>query len=116
MSVKSLISSCRASSSASSSESKNESRTIATAAQEARQTNAEHADLVFKYLSNEIACVEVGLTDHGPNGSKELNEREMKTPLMLRCLHLRMLSQYKIQIPGVKMIGFTISGMAASVT
>jgi len=31
---------------------------------------------VFSYLSNELTGVEIGREDKGPNGTKEMNERE----------------------------------------
>jgi hypothetical protein len=37
-----------------------------------RQVAADHSDLTFKHLSSELDCVEIGLVDHGPTGTKEL--------------------------------------------
>lgn len=39
-----------------------------------RQVAADHSDLTFKHLSSELGCAEIGLVDHGSNGTKELQE------------------------------------------
>jgi hypothetical protein len=44
-----------------------------------RQVAADHSDLTFKHLSSELGCVEIGLVDHGPTGTKELQESKLKT-------------------------------------
>lgn len=71
---------------------------------------AENADLSFRYISHELFCLEIGLNDHGPKGTKELNESSIKTPLMMKnfCSHL--VSQYKMNPNRINIMGIIISG------
>lgn len=75
-----------------------------------RQQNAEHADLVFMHNGYEIGCVEIGLDDHGPRGTKELNEKRLKTPKMMRCFCSRIVEQFKTSPNEIKTVGIIISG------
>lgn len=59
---------------------KNTRRVIKSIDRIERQVLADHSDLTFKYLSNELSCIEIGFVDHGPNGTKELQETEIKLP------------------------------------
>lgn len=68
-----------ASGSMASSEAKNNGRALGTQQQLTRQAAGDHADLVFKTMSTEVACVEIGLEDLGSRGTKELQEKLMKT-------------------------------------
>ena len=53
------------------SEAKNGSGTLGTSKSSTRQEAGDHADLVFKTMSTEVACVEIGLKDVGSKGPKE---------------------------------------------
>ncbi|KAG1167158.1 hypothetical protein G6F36_012662 [Rhizopus arrhizus] len=99
-----------ASGSNASGENKNLNRDIGSVTKIERQVSAEPADLVFKYVSSELGCVEVGLVDHGPNGTKELNEKRLKTPKMMRSFCSRILEQYKTKAVGIRVVGIVISG------
>jgi hypothetical protein len=94
-----------------SSENKNHKREIGSLCGIERQASAEHADLVFKYVTSEIGCVEIGLEDHGPKGTKELNEKKIKAPRMMRNFCSRILEQYKTKPTGIKAVSIIISGM-----
>ena len=98
----------------SSSESNNQDRSIASTSEESRQTSSQRADLVFIYLSNGLACVEIGLEDHGPKGTKELNEREVKLPKMLKGFYSRLVSRYSHRFHNFKAIGIVISGKGST--
>jgi hypothetical protein len=75
-----------------------------------RQMKADQADVTFSYHANELGCVEVGLVDNGPKGTKELNEMGIKTPKMLKCFGSRLAQQYDIPIECIKTSGMIISG------
>ena len=70
--------------SAASNQSKNINRDISSNAKVLRQTPGDVPDLSFNYLDNELGFVEIGLHDHGANSTKEMNERKIKTPKMMR--------------------------------
>ncbi|KAI7889218.1 uncharacterized protein EV154DRAFT_424253, partial [Mucor mucedo] len=77
-----------------------------------RKQLAENADLTFRYLSHELFCLEIGLDDHGPNDTKELNESSIKAPLMMKnfCLHLNYLnSQYKMNPSNIDTMSTIVS-------
>lgn len=66
---------------------------------------------MFKRLSIEIGCVEIGLDDEGPNGTKFLQEKEFKAPRMMKAFSLRMIDQFSvINIDRVTTVGAVISG------
>lgn len=76
-----------------------------------RQKAGDAYDLVFKHFSSEIGCVEVGLKDKGPNGTKEMQEKGMKTPKMMKAFCCRMLEQYPTAEPNkIKTAGLIING------
>lgn len=80
-----------------------------------RQVFPEHSDLTFKHLSSELGCVEIGLVDHGPTGTKELQESKLKTPKMMRSFCSQIVEQYKIRADEVKIASIIISGKLISV-
>ncbi|CAO3691205.1 unnamed protein product [Rhizopus stolonifer] len=94
----------------SSSENKNLYRNIGSDARTERQRNGEHADLVFRHNGYEIGCVEIALDDHGPHGTKELNEKRLKTPKMMRSFCSRIVEQFKTSPNEIKIVGIIISG------
>ncbi|RCH94319.1 hypothetical protein CU098_010068, partial [Rhizopus stolonifer] len=95
-----------------SSEVKNGSRTLGTNQALARQAAGDHADLVFKSLSTEVACVEIGLENLGSKGTKELQEKLFKTPKMMKAFCARITEQYpQAKTEEIKIIGYIISGM-----
>lgn len=94
----------------SSSENKNLYRNIGSNDRIERQQNADHADLVFRHNGYEIGCVEIGLDDYGSHGTKELNEKRLKTPKMMRCFCSRIVEQFKISPSEIKAVGILISG------
>ncbi|CAO0798091.1 unnamed protein product [Mucor circinelloides] len=65
---------------------------------------------LFKHLSSELGCVEIGLVDHGANGTKELQESKMKSPRMMRSFCKQMVDQYKIKANKIKIVSFIING------
>lgn len=83
---------------------KNMRRVIGSIDRIERQVLADHSDLTFKYLSTELSCIEIGLVDHGPNGTKELQELEIKTPKMMRSFCSQIVEQYKIRANNVKIV------------
>ena len=93
-----------------SSENKNMSRSIGSVDKVTRQASGDIPDLVFKYITNELGCVEIGLEDNGSNGTKELNERRIKTPKMMRSFCWKLISEYKTNPTDIKIINFVISG------
>ena len=94
-----------------SSESKNDCRSIGSATIVTRQSNGNVPDLMFLYAANELGCLEIGLADSGPNGTKEMNERGLKIPKMLRDFCPKLVNEYEISPAGVKVVGMVISGM-----
>lgn len=94
----------------SSAEYKNSSRSTSSVYKIEQQALGDRPDLCFTYLTNEIGCVEIGLADHGANGTKELNEAKIKVPMMLKSFHQRIASQYDISANNAKVVGFVISG------
>ncbi|KAL7329115.1 hypothetical protein PS15p_207272 [Mucor circinelloides] len=65
---------------------------------------------LFKHLSSELGCVEIGLVDHGANGTKELQESKMKSPRMMRSFCKQLVDQYKIKANKIKIVSFVING------
>ncbi|KAG1459449.1 hypothetical protein G6F55_004757 [Rhizopus delemar] len=94
-----------------SSQHRNSMRTIGSIYQEERKTSGEHADLCFYCGSNELACLELGLADSGSHGTKELNEVGIKVPRMMKNFALQISRQYGINMSGIKIVGFMISGL-----
>ncbi|KAI9483729.1 MAG: hypothetical protein EXX96DRAFT_632359 [Benjaminiella poitrasii] len=94
-----------------SSEHRNSMRAIGSIYQEERKTSGAHADLCFYYGSNELACLELGLADSGSHGTKELNEVGIKVPIMMKNFALQISRQYGINMSGIKIVGFMISGL-----
>ncbi|KAL0142701.1 hypothetical protein V8B55DRAFT_1563177 [Mucor lusitanicus] len=104
-----------ASGSMASSEAKNKKRAVGDTAKMSRQASGDHADLVFKYTSLEIGCLEIGFNDGGPNATKELQERDLKAPKMMKAFYTRIMEQFPFaQKESIKLIGFIISGMHIS--
>lgn len=97
-----------------SSENKNLTRDIASVERMAKQARGDHADLVFKYLSNELSCIEIGLVDNGPHGTKELNEKRLETPKMIKNFYSRILRQYEANSINIKIVGIVIIGTTIS--
>lgn len=60
------------------------------------------------YASNELGCVEIGLVDNGFNGTKEINERTIKAPKMMRNFCWKMTNEYEVNPIEAS---FVISGM-----
>ncbi|KAG1471251.1 hypothetical protein G6F56_002231 [Rhizopus delemar] len=89
---------------------KNSQRELGTNQQLVRQANGDCSDLTFKYLSSELGCVEIGLVDHGANGTKELQELKLKSPKMMRSFCKQMIDQYKIKANKIKIVSFIING------
>lgn len=83
---------------------------IGSICQEERKTSGDHADLCFYYGSDELVCLEIGLTDSGSHGTKELNEAGIKVPIMMKNFALQISQQYGISRSNIKIVGFTISG------
>lgn len=76
-----------------------------------RKISGDIPDLVFKYGENKLVCVEIGLTDNGTNGTKEMNEKRMKTPKMLRSFCGKIMRDYTLASPhNIKLVSFVISG------
>lgn len=90
---------------------KNERRVLGKNQQLVRLANGDCADLTFKYLSLELACVEIGLVDHGEHGTKEIQEGRLKCPKMMRSFCKQMTEQRKISEDKVKIVSFIINGM-----
>ncbi|KAL9539230.1 hypothetical protein MBANPS3_010382 [Mucor bainieri] len=104
-----------ASGSMASSEAKNKKLSVGDASKISRQACGDHADLVFMHTSLEIGCVEIGLEDGGPNATKELQERDLKMPKMMKAFCLRLLEQFpSADKKFVNIVGFVISGMHIS--
>ncbi|KAG1144472.1 hypothetical protein G6F37_012293 [Rhizopus arrhizus] len=94
------------------SEAKNGSRTLGTNQALTRQEAGDYADLVFKTMSTEVACVEISLEDLGSKGTKELQEKLLKTPKMMKAFCARITEQYpQAKTEEIKIIGYVISGM-----
>jgi hypothetical protein len=96
----------------SSGENKNVNRTIGSMNKICRTQSSERADLVFKHLSHEIGCLEIGLKDEGQNGTKEMNEKFIRTPIMMKNFAYHLMQQYKIDASKIVTIGLIISGKA----
>ncbi|KAI9030033.1 hypothetical protein CLU79DRAFT_802601 [Phycomyces nitens] len=94
-----------------SSEHRNNMRMIDSICQQERMISGEHPDLCFYYGSNELACLELGLADSGSRGTKELNEVGIKVPIMMKNFALQISRQYGIDMSGIKIVGFVISGL-----
>ncbi|KAI8983914.1 hypothetical protein BDB01DRAFT_790637 [Pilobolus umbonatus] len=94
------------------SENKNSATSIGSSSKVVRKYAAENADLTFRYLSHELFCLEVGLYDHGPNDTKEMNESSIKSPIMMKNFCTRLISQYRIKPTNIRMMGAIISGLS----
>ncbi|EIE78817.1 hypothetical protein RO3G_03522 [Rhizopus delemar RA 99-880] len=93
-----------------SSESKNNSRSIGSTSKINRQAVGDISDLSFIYSNNELGCVEIGLADNGGNGTKEINEKNIKVPKMMRNFCWKLINDYKVDPKEIKVVGFVISG------
>ncbi|GAA5811055.1 hypothetical protein MFLAVUS_004484 [Mucor flavus] len=93
-----------------SSESKNNSRGIASTAKVERQAVGNIPDLSFLYSNNELGCVEIGLADNGSNGTKEINEKNIKVPKMMSDFCCKLVNDYEVEPKEIKVVGFVISG------
>lgn len=96
----------------SSSESKNMNRTIGSMSKVCRKQSSERTDLIFKDLSHEIGCLEISLEDEGENGTKEMNEKSIKSPIMMNNFAYHSVQQYKMDANKIITIGLIISGKA----
>lgn len=85
-------------------------RRLGTIHQEERKLSGNHADLCFYYGSIELACVEIGLTDNGSHGTKEMNEIGFKAPIMMKNFAIQISQQYNIKMSDIKVVGFMIYG------
>ncbi|RCH78773.1 hypothetical protein CU098_001614, partial [Rhizopus stolonifer] len=93
------------------SEAVNSNRSICNTRVPSRQRCADNADLSFEYNGNELFCVEIGLRDKGPNGTKEMNERDLKLPKMMKNFCCRLTNNLKVDPKHIKITGIIISGM-----
>ncbi|KAG1369283.1 hypothetical protein G6F61_012462 [Rhizopus arrhizus] len=89
---------------------KNMRRALGSINRMERQVAADHSNFTFKHLSSELECVEIGLVDHGPTGTKELQESKLKTPKMMRSFCSQIIEQYKIKANKIKIVSVIISG------
>ncbi|KAG2195011.1 hypothetical protein INT47_005611, partial [Mucor saturninus] len=89
---------------------KNSQRELGTNQQLVRQANGDCSGLTFKYLSSELGYVEIGLVNHGANGTKELQESKLKSSKMMRSFCKQMIDQYKIKSTKIKIVSFIING------
>ncbi|GAN05234.1 hypothetical protein MAM1_0085d04703 [Mucor ambiguus] len=97
-----------------SAETKNKTRSLGTMKMLCRQIPGDLADLSFLHKSTEIGCLEIGLSDKGSNGTKELQEKCLKTPRMMKAFVIQAASSFPtIDISKVETVGFVISGMFA---
>lgn len=95
-----------------SAETKNKTRSLGTMELLRRQVPGDLADLSFLHKSAEIGCLEMGLSDKGSNGTKELQEKSLKTPRMMMGFVILAASSFPtIDISKVETVGFVISGM-----
>lgn len=106
----------RASASMYSGENKNVNQTIGSMSKICRKQSSERADLVFKHLSHEISYLKIGLEDEGQNGTKEMNEMSIKTPIMMKNFAYHLVQQYKIDASKIITIGLIISGKAKNLS
>ncbi|KAI7891400.1 uncharacterized protein EV154DRAFT_420504, partial [Mucor mucedo] len=102
-----LYSGCQSSASNSN---KNSQRELGTNQQLVRQANGDCSGLTFKPLSSELGYVEIGLVNHGANGTKELQESKLKSSKMMRSFCKQMIDQYKIKSNKIKIVSFIING------
>lgn len=94
-----------------SSDDKNANRRMSMTVIISRKVPGDIPDLVFKYGENELGCVEIGLSDNGANGTKELMEKKMKTPKMMRSFCGKIMADYMIDNPEkINIISYVISG------
>ncbi|KAI8982405.1 hypothetical protein BDF20DRAFT_866742 [Mycotypha africana] len=93
----------------------NKHRLIGSISKINRTKAANHADLVFKYLTHEVGCVEVGLHNNGPSGTKELQELEIKTPLMLKSFILHLIKDYEVMPKKFKVIAISGTYISAQI-
>lgn len=71
----------------SSGESKNQDRTIGSMSKVCRRQSSERA-----------GCLEIGLEDKGENGTKEMNEKIIKTPIVMKNFVYYLVQQYKVAV------------------
>ncbi|KAG1464508.1 hypothetical protein G6F55_001724 [Rhizopus delemar] len=95
-------------------ENKNVNQTIGSMSKVCRKQSSERADLVFKHLSHENGYLEIGLEDERQNGTKEMNEMSIKTPIMMKNFAYHLVQQYKIDASKIITIGLIISGFNIS--
>ncbi|CAO3620736.1 unnamed protein product [Mucor hiemalis] len=77
-----------------SAETKNKTRSLGTMEMLRRQIPGDLADLSFLHKSTEIGCLEIGLSDKGSNGTKELQEKSLKTPRMMKAFIIQASSSF----------------------
>lgn len=75
-----------------------------------REISGNIPDLLFKYASNELGCVEIGLENNGNKSTEELNEQRVKTPKMMRSFCWKIVKDYKTSSVDFKIASFIISG------
>jgi hypothetical protein len=76
-----------------------------------RQAAGDHADLVFEINSEEVACVEIGLENSGSKGTKELQEKGLKTPRMMKAFCDKILREFPAaKAENINIVGYVISG------
>lgn len=85
-------------------------RSISSVKKVQRQIHGDVSDLSFKYNDNELGCVDIGLNDNGANSTKEINERRIKTPKMMRNSCWKIISEYEMNRASIGMVSFVTSG------
>lgn len=77
-----------------------------------RQIPGDHVDLSFIHKTVEVGCLEIGLCDKGSNGTKQLQERSLKTPRMMKAFGIQAVDSFPAaDITNLEIVGFVISGM-----
>ncbi|CAO3648684.1 unnamed protein product [Mucor hiemalis] len=101
-------------SSQASAEAKNQARSLGTVANIIRQVPGDYPDLALFSKSVELGCLEIGLTNKGSHGTKELQERGLKTPRMLKSYAMHILNPFpSADLANVETVGIAISGSVA---
>ncbi|KAI8364083.1 hypothetical protein BD560DRAFT_373425 [Blakeslea trispora] len=95
-----------------SSEASNRTRSLASNSLAQRQPCADNADLTFEYNGYELFCLEIGLEDKGANGTKELNERGLRSPKMMKNFCCRLAKNLNVSPEKIKITNIIISGMS----
>jgi hypothetical protein len=75
-----------------------------------RQKVGLKPDKTFKFGSMELGYVEAGLRDCGEKATKELKERTLKLPKMMKDTAVAILKEYPEMKDSVRIVGFIISG------